>query len=261
VSRVYFNSPSATAELHGSERAWCGGLVQNIATGVLRVRWNHEHLATFITPGHYLHHIEMGPAWMSNLEMAFAAGGLSGEVLQYEDRPIESFSLILNTAVLLGNEQVRLAARIHAQCELHAWVDGPNRAWLAGVILRGLEAGLYRPGGGWEEVAELLGARDDEPVVMSYSVGDSFPNSSVRDWSPPVTLREDDEPDGAWYDLSAEEQWAISMEGLRARKGHLEIVPENPQPWRYGHGLSVLDITAPDWELRVRAALGMEGDA
>ncbi|MEU0937641.1 hypothetical protein [Embleya sp. NPDC005971] len=254
MSRVYFHSPSGEAELYGTERAWCAGLVEHIALGALNTRFNREHLTTLLPTGHYLHNVATR-SWESSYATAFAVGD---DAVEYEGHPISTFSLALNTAIALGNEQVRLAARIHGQCELHAWVDGPNRAWLAEIVQGGLEADLYRPGAGWEDVAGLLLARNDEPVVMSFSVSDSFPNLYIAGWEPPPERAEDDDAGEAWYDLPDEEQWAAAMRGLRAQKGHLEVLPENPRAWRFGHGLSVLDIVAPDWEQRIRKALRLD---
>ncbi|GAA4304598.1 hypothetical protein GCM10023178_11830 [Actinomadura luteofluorescens] len=40
---------------------------------------------------------------------------------------------------------MRFLARLHAQCELHGYVEGPNRAWLADVIDQGPAAGVPAP--------------------------------------------------------------------------------------------------------------------
>jgi len=174
-------------------------------------------------------------------------------VLAHHREPVESFALLLNTALVLGSDPVCLAARLHGQCEIHAYVEGPNRAWLADVIEAGLDQGVYRPvlrpmgpdgsqgepfPTGWAEVVELLRRDSDDPVVASYSVTDGFPNPGVAGWLP-----DDDDPDGeGWYDMTPGEQWARSLAGLRGDPTtRREISPESLRA-PYGHSLSLLDV-------------------
>lgn len=295
MSRVYFHSPTRTAELRGSERAWLGSLVNDIAVGVLDLRdlSRVERLRQLIHPGHYM---AKRPAdghgwlndWASNYTTAFVVGWDRGTpLIQYDGKQIDQFSLALNTAALLGSDQIKLAARLHGACEIHTWVDGPNRAWLADIMQAGFDAGVYRCGiqyaaepdrgrpeplwvpQGWEDVIALLHERNDEPVVTSYSVTDSFPTSSVGDWMPPwpegverdwraltkEQQRERSERQNAWHDLDTAEQWRSSMEGLRTSSDGLELTPDNWNSFRFTHKLTVLDLYAPDWEERLQRAL------
>lgn len=217
MSRVYFHTPHGDAELRGSERAWLGGLVDDIAKGVLDIRsgtHRAESLARFINPAGPSKPIPTRPdfvewqQWCQSFELWFG-GGLSGsrrQLFAYRSEPIDAWMLQLNTAMVVGNDAVRLAARIHAQCEIHTWVEGPNRAWLADLMQTGLDLGVYRSGlwyvdrpcdgpasqqpdrkwssQGWEEVTALLRSRADEPAVLSYSVCDQFPDRHLTDWQP-----------------------------------------------------------------------------
>lgn len=290
MSRVYFTSPSGTAELKGSERAWLGSLVNDLATGALSLstHGNADQVLRFVDPAHYLYLDPDDPKrpgwqapWAHSYETAFRVGGGSAPLVQYQGRGLSTFTLALNTALVLGNDPVKLGARIHAQCELNCWVDGPNRAWLAGIIDHGLEIGVYRRGladdpQGWEDVAAFLRTRDDEPVVLYDSIGsEGFPSAYLGDWMPawpegvPETnegwdmltdaqRQERDERADAWYDLTDAEQWAIALPALRAKTCHgLEIRPDNWRRFRFGHGLSVLDLVAHDAEERVAARLGV----
>lgn len=299
MSRVYFHSPSGDAALKGSERAWLSGLVNDLAIGALALHdpSRVERLISLAAPDHYItQHADRHPTGMP-LQTAYRLAFLyenpyGATLIQHRGRPVSTFSLALNTAMLLGNDQIRLAARLHAQCELHAWVDGPNRAWLADVMEAGLESGIYRRGiqytpdpardrdepqwvsQGWEEVIALLRTRDDEPVVTSFSVCDEFPNQQTGDWMPPwpegrperwdaLTEEEQKERDArseAWNDLDAAEQWRISMEGLRNSTGNLEIRPDH-EAYRFNHNLSILDLFAPDWEERLDRALTPQPEA
>jgi hypothetical protein len=293
VSRVYFHSPSGDAELHGSERAYLGGLCTDIAIGVLDLdnsfraeRALNGILAPDLAP------IPNGAdyqQWRRDLETRLAIGSMfRGAPFQWRGRPIQSFALMMNTALAVGNNAVRLAARLHGQCEIHTWVDGPNRAWLADVMQTGLDHGIFRsgfwfedgPGGprrwsdqGWESVITLLRARDDEPVVTSYSVTESFPHSSIGDWMPAWpegvlrdwdALSEDDKQARSdrqeqWYDLDDPEQWRISMAGLREDSGGLELKPDGWDSFVFRHGLSVLDLFAHDRDERLDAVTDWSG--
>lgn len=296
MSRVYFHSPSRTAELRGSERAWLGGLATDIALGLLDLRnpSRIDRLRPLIHPGHYMaKHDTTSPgwanSWAASYATAFSVGwSESAPLIQHKREPIDSFTLALNTALTLGNDAVKLAARLHGSCEIHAWVDGPNRAWLADIMQAGIDTGVYRRGfsqrvssdsdetvwsdQGWDDVIALLRERDDEPVVTSYSVCDGFPDSSVGDWMPPWPegvprdwreLTEEQqaarsERSDEWYALADAEQWRISMAGLRASEEGLEMKPDNWDSFRFGHRLSVLDLFATDSDDRLNTALSPE---
>ncbi|MGK3995050.1 hypothetical protein [Sorangium sp. So ce1024] len=147
-----------------------------------------------------------------------------------------AWEVLLNTCLVLGSDPLCFLARMHAQCEIHAWVDGPDRAWLAGIIDEGRRVGLMRDGQGWDDVTALLRARSDEPVVMSYSVCDQFPSRSVANWTPPAD--EDGEPNrDAWYDLDEAERWRLAMDGVQ----ELRFGPETLRT-SFGHCKSALDI-------------------
>lgn len=297
MSRVYFHSPSGQAELRGSERAWLGSLVNQIATGVLDLDGfeTAERLKKYVHPSHYMASKDTtSPGWVSSWASGYATAfrvGWGDPLICYQGRTLSTFSFALNTAVLLGNDQIKLAARIHGQSEIHAWVDGPNRGWLAEIMQAGLDSGIYRKGYhyddhagakqwqsmGWEDVIALLRARDDEPVVMSYSVCDSFPNADIGDYLPawpegiPRThegydsfteAQKEERQDAyeAWYDMEEAEKWRISMAGLRASSKGLEIKPEDWATFRFTHELSVLDLLAPDADERLAAAVERLGD-
>lgn len=276
MSRVYFHSPSGDAELRGSERAWLGGLVNDLAVGILALHdpSRVDRLVSLAASDHYIAQHADGYAGMP-LQIAYRLAFLhedpyTAALVQHHGRRIDTFSLALNTAMLLGNDQVRLAARLHAQCELHAWVDGPNRGWLADVMEAGLESGVFRRGiehapdpirgraeplwvsQGWEDVITLLRTRDDEPVVTSFSVTEQFPSPGDR-W------REFGEDGDGWYDLDAAEQWRFAMDWLRQSPGELELRPDN-KAYRFGHKLSILDLFARDWEDRLDQALAHEDE-
>lgn len=206
-----------------------------------------------------------------------------------------SSSVSLNTALALGSPPVQLAAKIHGWCEVHAWFDGPDRAWAADVIQQGLDTGVYRRGywfvdgvnntgrpaaehpdrkwssQGWEQVQALLRERDDEPVVLSYSVCDQFPNER---WHPDWPGREVEK----WDDYSEAEQRAVTAFGERyyemqdadpdglwdacmgtlRRRGWGRISPASLGTETFGPGVTIYDLFAPDRDERVLAAQARE---
>lgn len=216
MSRVYFHSQHGTAELRGSERAHLSLIVDNITAEFLSPPRSDEvdRLLTLIHPGHYLHSEDRrAPDWVSNWCRTFTTAlnvAPEDSLLEWKGRPVNPFAIRLNTALKHNddNDTIRLAARLHGQCEIHAYVEGANRAWFAALITEGLDAGILREGQwftgwrgdrkwsaeGWRDVVKLLLDRDDEPVVTSYSVCDGFPNAAAANWTPPP-MPEDWVPD------------------------------------------------------------------
>lgn len=267
MSRIYFHSPSGEAELWGGERAWLGGLCSDVTSGILDVR-RHEDardaVRELVRPGFLPPYPEHGAPnyfedfsrWCSSAELAIRAG--DDGLLNYRGTTLDGFSLTLNTACQLGGHPLKLAARIHGQCEIHCYCEGIDRAWLAGIIDEGLDSGTLRhlsrywpdlAGKEWEDIARFLRDRDDEPVVLSYSVCDSFPNEYTAHWEAP------DDNEDAWYDLPFAERWDLSMRGLRESGGGLRLDPADWGTFHFGHGLSAFDLRAPDWSDRLTAAL------
>lgn len=234
MGKVYFHSPSGEVLLRGSERHYAGHIVNELACAALPLdTWQDDPILHLLPPDCYLrnkeraHHFkEDFRTWMLVGEKDFHLPG-GGRV--------STFTVSLNTALVMGSRPVKLLARLHGQCEIHTWVDGQNRAWLAGIIDEGRKSGVFRAEQGWEEVAEFLHNRDDETVVTSYSVCDLFP-SPPKSWE----YRENEVeegyfgPDGrAWYDMSREEQWKVSMDELRERQA-LELEPESFDDFWFG---------------------------
>ena len=237
MSRIYFHTPTSTAEVRGNERAHFGVFCSNLAWFILKpyAELPSPPLACIFPSGHYVHH---SSNFAESARIAFSVGT---ERLTLGERQIDPFVLSLNTALSLGNDTVRLAARIHGQCEIHCWASGQNRKWLAGIVRQGVASCFYRSGMGWDSVIELLESDSAAPVVLSYSVCDGFPNKYVSAWTPPTD--EDGEPDyDAWYDLPTSEQWRLAFDGLAASGGGLELSPAGWTDYYFGDGYTAMNL-------------------
>lgn len=298
MSRVYFHTPSDTAELAGAERAW----LNHLATGPADNAWDlHSSLrldraerilamAPEVPDGeygaNYLHrylreaqeatnrgNYSLIGRLVSALQTRMHVDGLG---LLIHGVQLHTDNLGLNTALAAGSDPIVLAAKIHGWCESHAWVEGPDRAWLADIIDQGLATGLYRQGMGWDApysarlgVVPLLRADTTEPVVMSYSVCEQFPNEEVGDWMPAwpagvperwdaLTVVQQQERGArreAWYELSQEERWAVSMPGLRADRPWAQLSPATFREVYFHLPLTAYDVMDPGRADRVRQVL------
>jgi hypothetical protein len=175
VSTVRFDSPSGGIELAPrNARDILAGLCAAAVERILNVPGSYERLRELAAA--------RPPARRSRLSPDRLLGGLffDREVFGWKGKPVSMGAVAGNTARRAGPDAVKLAARIHWQCEVHCWCEGGDRAWLAGVIGGGLQPGGPFAGGPgrqleWEPVVEFLRSRDDEPVVLSWSNGGQFP--------------------------------------------------------------------------------------
>ena len=149
----------------------------------------------------------------------------------------------LNTALALGSDAIKLLTRPHGQCEVHCWVDGPDRAWLAGIIREGRRLEILRSGMSWEAAADMLESTASGPVVCSHTVCDSFPSFACLPEDHPIRKIEDDEDrEEAFYLLSSDEMWDATTAGLRSQHGSLQITPSEWSAFRFGDRKSVFDL-------------------
>jgi hypothetical protein len=233
MSRIYFHGEHGEAEVYGPERHYMGGICADLFVMALNLEhdWDSpEHpspIRRILSPTHYAADPRYkGREFARTLGTALRVG--SDETsLVVEGKRVDVFAATLNTAYVMGSDATKLMARLHGQCELHAYVEGPNRAWLAAMIERGRETDVLRPNMGWEATVELLRSRDDCPVVTSYSVCEQFPNAHVADWNAPIDEESGEKVWDDWYDIEEAERWRLAMEGLRAQGSGLELKPDN----------------------------------
>ena len=171
MSRIYFHSLSCESEVFGSERAFMGHLVSDMFLSALGVDSfdfppsNPHVLRTILDPAHYTAK-HTGREFSDSLSTALRVG-MDSSILRVDGEAVNVFSATLNTAIVMGSDPIILSARLHGQCEIHTYVEGSNRRWLAGIIEQGRKSGIFRADSGWEDVIEHLRERDDEPVVTS----------------------------------------------------------------------------------------------
>ena len=262
MSRVYFHSPDREAELRGSERAHAGVLTNRLAFACLSTFRARERYMPLVDPASY---VAQDAARFEQSFETWWSVGMDGHGLLVDGETVLPWHLSLNTALVLGSDAMILLARMHATCEIHGYVEGEHRGWLADIIEKGRSDNVLRPGQGWEGVAELLRESDADPVVMSYSVCDGFPNAGVAKdaglWTPGPEHQgvwtQEGQPDhphlwgqpwwdgDEWYDLSGDEQWRLGIEALRNKwVGEVDLTPTSWRSRGFGKGWSVFDLEA-----------------
>lgn len=233
MSSINFHTFKGTTKVRGSERAYFGITCAEIAWVIIGPHaaeyGRPSSLLRYTCPPNHFTTNSVGGSFAEAFHIYFRVG--DGALLLGE-RKVSMFTLQLNTALYMGSNPVKLAARLHGQCEIHAYVEGKNRKWLAEIIRQGRNIGFYREDMGWEEVIALLEESDEGPVVTSYSVCESFPNAHVAQY-PDV----DEDEDAAWYKLSREEQWERALIGLRDSGSGLEMSPDNWDGFCFDDGI------------------------
>lgn len=246
MSRVYFVSATDEAEVRGSERYWAGGICSGITLGALGY--------TFDDPLLSMVNKEWARESEHNYTLWLRSSGegdnfiLPSDPAIYERLPaplrdkfsdvkeVNVFNLGANTALVTGSDPIKFMARMHYQCEIHTWVDGPNRAWLADIIKQGLATSIMRHGMGWTEVIKLFESSNKGEVVTSFSTCEGFP-SRLRSM-----------PEARWYDLPREKRWDLGIRKLRKKKW-LEMKPDDWNTFYFDNGINAYDMRALAYEM------------
>ncbi len=228
MSRIYFHAKDEEAEV-GADRAMMGSIVNRVAEVLLDLD-THDNRDHWILPL-----IGVGGTHEQFLISSLRHG--SGK-LKVGDKEFEQFTLALNSALKLGSRAVKLAARLHGQCEIHAWVDDQNRGWFADVIEEALAAHVIRDDMGWDDVIALMRKPGVGPVFTSYSVTNQFPGGVL-----PYD-NETDEYIGGWDEAVAK---------MREEGRSLEIKPDNFDTYYFNDG--------SDYETLHEAVVAMKGAA
>lgn len=230
MGRIYFHTQTETVQISGAERAHAGIVTDALGYSVLEAVCDKQHLAALV---------DMGPA---DRHLSLAIRNAERPLLVHDGVPITAWPLLLNTALAVGSDAMKFLTRLHAQCEIHGWIAGEDRDWLAEIIGDGLDTGILRREMGWESLLDMLPRSYKQPVVMSYSTEPSFPNHQHSTWesSPDIGI---DEAEEQWAELSTEDQWEYGMDWLgRNQDRLLQLSPQNWSEVRLGHGLTAFDM-------------------
>lgn len=266
MSRVYFHTQTQTAQIGGAERHYWGALCWRLTKAIINIEdpypGDTDRWRELVKPGHYL--VGASPElkcdeqqWARRFLTALHVG--DEDLLQRNGHAIESFGMILNTALAVGNDAVRLAARLHGQCEIHCWVAEENREWLASIIEQGIAGGVLRKDlpqsnhRGYDDVLRLLRHPEHRgPVVCSYSVCEQFPGVHLIERDP-AACRTDEEWRAICYEMPENERWDRSFAALKG--GGRELKPEDFGTFRFMHKISALDLVAHDRDERLDRAI------
>jgi len=249
MSRIYFTTHDAEVELSGAERAYMSCWLNRVGLLALGLYGDSsfavdaaKDLLPFIDPSSYLHRdYSDEDELVRHMQTHFVAGDPETTEFTVDGDSIGVWQVFSNTGMVMG-DQVMLMARLHAQCECHCYIEEENREWVADIIDKGREKGIYRPDMGWESVAELLRGDNEGIVVTSYSVCDTFPHPYIANF--------DEEYDDQWYELSSDKRWELGVAGLQSDekwKG-LEIQPDHGV--YFGNGLNAFQLRQKAIELQ-----------
>lgn len=242
MSSIAFSSPNGSARLRGPERAHADQLTKRMAIAAIDYdglpSWTggkHDPLIDMALDYDFTIGFERWLRWGDGFRIPDDPTLLAKlpQTLQDKVEPgmrVPMFGMILNTALVGGSDPVKLLARLHGQCEANAWIDGPNRAWLAEIAREGLASCILRTDMGWDDVIAFLESSQDEPVVTSFSVTRGFPYQ-------PGNFKSEKK----WYKLSAGERWKLALDDLKANPW-MEIKPDNWKTYYFDYGVNAHEI-------------------
>lgn len=217
MSYIAFHSKRhKTVKVRGSERAHMGILVTDMAASILPRGLGARDNFTKLIPENYRDEwtsLLSGPGreeWLRTY-----LGGFSQKKLIFNGAEHNCSETALNTVLAMDSDVMSLMCKIDGTCESHGWFPSEDHNWFASVMEQGLDRHILRSDSGWEDVIKVFQDDLDEPIVMSYSVCDEFPN--------PYFFDLDAEACEAWYEnQSDDEQWDSAMAALREMP-YLEI--------------------------------------
>jgi hypothetical protein len=275
MSYLAFTSRQREVHVAGWERHRLPGLVQDLAWGLLGIHPGGsvaDRLNSLVPDEHFMGKSEYRTMlstlnftqWASSYRLALNWTDRA-PLIQYQGHTVDTWDLVLNTALAVGSGPMRLAARLAGQMGSHVWIDGPDRAFVADLITEGLVQDVFRleiqvtdpspvvPGksvtkrhkAGWADVIELLREDNQGPVATYVSTMDDFPDS--------YTLGINDAD--VWEDMENDQVWDLAELWLRNRHSGWQIKADGFDSYRFGHLLTVFDLKATDWEARLDRAI------
>jgi hypothetical protein len=228
MSRIVFHSPSGEARVCGAERARASCITRQLFALCIGYDGLNDDPIRRILPADF-------PQAKSQARVSLEGYGHDDVAFIVDGTHIPLLDAQINTALVAGSPVIGFLARLHAQCEMHAFVEGPHRIWLANLIALGVNDSILRVfpedadyHSGWNAVIGLLQRRNDEPVVLSYSVTSTFPNPHI---GRKTSLKEEE----AFSLLARTVQWERAMRDIRCMPG-LRWEPDTFFTQRFGPG-------------------------
>ena len=242
MASICFHTLDSDAQLKASERRALQRLCVELFLGKLDLssdspRYPHP-LRRALPANHYTQQYHE-TQWVEAMELLIRADSGELKLVVPSGRRTSLEEIILNTALDAGDDTLKLAARVDGQCEIHGFVEGRNRQWLAVIIENSLNRGLFNEGAGWEDVVRLLTSPCDGAVVLSASCCESFPNQGTAEeggWKG---------HESAWDRLKNKTRWNRAVKGLRTQeeRGYgKELKPDNWKEFRFQKDVSLTDI-------------------
>ena len=239
MSRIDFNSEHETTQISGSERAYMNRMIFDISLIPLipiskSPGIGPPEILNSVPDECYMHNLyrDRPDAFEHVFKTWFRVASGINDGLIIDNQKYDLFGIALNTSIVMGSSQIKLFALINGLCELHGYIEGHNRKWVASIIKQGLNSSMYRKGMGWDKLINMLESNDHMPVVMSYSVCDGFPNMHTAGY----------ENRDEWYRLSNQDRWKYSMDELRDNSKWLEIKPNNFDNYYFDTGINSYDV-------------------
>ena len=246
MGAITFQSLHGSASVDGSERFLMAALVNRCFYAMLRNDGDYNDPIVGFWPADSVirrtTYAGRGSALVFQRDFELAAISMVGHLLNING--VEEWTSIAaaNTAFALRSNSLTFAARCHMQCEIHGYVEGPYRNYLADVIEQATADGILRKplrvGHQWSDVVALLRERDDEPVVTSHSTRDDFPSAIAASWD-----TGDDGNDECFYALPVATQWELALRQIRSDSG-LEWRPDIWLLQRFGNRQDAFTIRA-----------------
>lgn len=264
MSSLNFLTRAGDASVSGRERIKFNGLLHDLAWRTVERECDPRET---LGPSLLRQAVRL-PGWVSvNKGNLFAqtaklyldTGHDDADVVLLPDAPQTPAASVLdvhvNTVIAGYPDPVALAVRLAAQCQVNAWVDGPDRKWLADLIHKGrhtmwpAEAVNPDVGGlplfndgwsvngtydGWPGVVKMLRSDDTGAVVLTSSATDGFPSQV---WAGREG-QDREEFHRWWKDADPGQRWDASEVGLREETATtcpaLKITPDSLHDPRFG---------------------------
>jgi hypothetical protein len=237
MSRIYFHTVNGEAQLYGSERAYLGGLCTDIAWSIIKPAYLSELDGCAWVPDAVKTRIaEREPYWSIDLDTWFRTThfnfGRGDTRVIFQGERYDGMDIALNTASALS-DTLRLAAFIHGRCESHGFFEKAEHGFVYKLIENARTTDTFRAGQGWEDLLELLRVAES-PVVMSYSVCETYPN----DVDVPVIDKQ-----------TPERHWLRALDTLR-KTPWLSFDGEGEDYYNFANAPTAFDIKAVEWSKR-----------